>query len=392
MDTMENKFVAPVGEIQRRLLGIGSLTPWVHHNSASRLQMYGSHIGQKLVVEGMTERYCQTGMEQEYGKYTFSVKFPCDALILAIIPKYRPSMGADSIQVNPSTVVIFENVETKEIDYLELIGYASYHSHFGFPYKEQPAMQKLNVGAYMEKGTRLLDSPGVTEHGNYMYGVQLNVAFMSHPAVSEDGIMISESALKKFRFKSYEKIVVQWGKKAYPLNLYGNEKHYKGFPDIGDYVRPDRLLMALRQYNMPLSVVRQNINQSTIVNELFDKRVYAENTGGRIIDIRVDTNPSNRSMDSPVNAQLDKYIAETKRYHKEILSWYKRLVKQKGEGLQITPNFNQLVVESLAVTEEEKGNISKFYRKAALDDFRVEFTIEYTITPRIGFKFTSLDG
>ena len=59
---MQNKEIP--NQMYRSLLGIASLNPWIDHNSASRLQMFTAHLGQKLVVDGMTERYCQTGMEQ----------------------------------------------------------------------------------------------------------------------------------------------------------------------------------------------------------------------------------------------------------------------------------------------------------------------------------------
>ena len=387
---MTNKEIP--NQMYRNLLGIASPNPWIDHNSASRLQMFTAHLGQKLVVEGMTERYCQTGMEQEFGKYTFAVEIPTDCQIIAIIPKYSPGIGAGSIQHNPLTIVVFEDERTKQIDYVALPLYKSYHSHFGFPYKEQEAMRDVRVGNYLRAGTKLLDSPGVTPDGNYKYGVELNVAFMSHPAVSEDGILMSESALKKFKFRTYETRVVEWGKRKFPLNLYGDENTYKPFPDIGEYIRDDSLLMVLRNYEPTLSVIRQNAQSCRNVNQIFDKRIYAEGVKGRIIDIRVDTNGDRRSDFTSMDQQLEKYIIEAKRFHNDIIKLYRDIEKQRGDAIQVSPSFHQLVVEALAVVEEDKGKISKFYRKAPLDDYRVEFTIEYEIEPRIVNKFTTLDG
>ena len=51
-------------EMYRSLQGIISLNAFADQTSASRLQMFSAHLGQKLVTNGMTERYCQTGMEQ----------------------------------------------------------------------------------------------------------------------------------------------------------------------------------------------------------------------------------------------------------------------------------------------------------------------------------------
>ena len=320
------------------------------------------------------------------------MEIPTDCQIIAVIPKYRQGIGINSIQNNPTTIVVFEDEATKEVDYVELPLYKSYHSHFGFPYKEQDAMREVRVGNYLKKGTKLLDSPGITPDGNYKYGVELNVAFMSHPAVSEDGILISEGALKKFAFKTYETKVVEWGKKKFPLNLYGAENNYKAFPDIGEYIRGDSMLMALRNYEPSLSIVRQNQRACMEVNQVFDKRIYAESIQGRIIDIRVDTNGDKRSEFTVMDQQLEKYIIEAKRFHNDIIKLYRDIERQRGAAMQVSPQFHQLVVEALAVVEEDKGKISKFYRKAPLDDYRVEFTIEYDVIPRIINKFTTLDG
>lgn len=376
----------------RDLQGISSLNFLPDHDSASRLQMFNSHLGQKLVVSGMTERYCQTGVEQEIGKYTFAVEIPRDCQIIAIVPKYQMGIGGNSVRDNPTTYVFFEDEQTKEVDFVVLTKFKSYHSHFGFEYKEQKAMKDVQIGSYLKKGTKLLDSPGITPDGNYKYGVELNVAFMSHPAVSEDGILISESALQKFKFKTYETKVVEWGKHRFPLNLYGDENNYKPFPDIGEYIRDDSLLMVLRNYEPSLSVIRQNVQSTMRVNQIFDKRIYADNVGGKIIDIRVDTGGDKNPDISVIDKQLEKYIMESKRFYYDVINLYKDIQKQRGQAMQISPQFHRLMVEALAIVEEDKGKISKLYRKTPLDAYRVEFTIEYEITPRIGFKFTDCHG
>ncbi len=379
-------------EMYRSLQGIISLNAFADQTSASRLQMFSAHLGQKLVTNGMTERYCQTGMEQEFGKYTFAVEVPVDCLIIAIIPKYKQSMAMDAIGYNPSTIIVYEDEQSKEVGFIELPLYKSYHSHFGFAYKEQKAMSQIRIGNYLKKGTKLLDSPGITEDGNYMYGVELNMAFMSHPAVSEDGIMISRDALDKFKFKTYETKVVEWGKRRFPLNLYGDDENYKPFPDIGEFVRDDCILMALRNIDPTLAVVRQGMYDCQRVNQIFDKRVYADGVGGRIIDIRINTNDDHKMGLSPTDVQLEKYITETKRFYSDIIKVYRDIEKDRGASTQITPQFHRLMIEALAVIEEDKGKISKLYRKNPLDEFRVEFTIEYETTPRNGYKFTDTSG
>lgn len=64
-----------VNQMSRALQSICGVNPFTHHNSASRIQMNGSHMGQKLVIKGATEQMISTGMDKEFGKYTLSVEY-----------------------------------------------------------------------------------------------------------------------------------------------------------------------------------------------------------------------------------------------------------------------------------------------------------------------------
>ena len=336
----------------------------------------------------MTERYCQTGMEQEFGKATFSVKMPCEGRILQIIRRYPEGEAVDSIKENPETLIVYEDVATKEVGILTLPKYFSYHTYFGFPYKEAKGLNKLRVDAVIEKDTIFLDSPGVTDSGNYAYGTELNVAFMSHPAISEDGIVISRDVLPLFSFKRYETRSVEWGDKRFALNLFGKEgtDEYKVCPDIGEYVRDDGLLMALRTFDEKLVPVDMNVNAVRCVDYAHDERIYASGTGGRVIDIRVTTNFDASQGVSNMDAQLEKYIIMRRVYFEQIVKAYEGL--RRNKALQLTREFHALIVKAYSELASGKNRMSKLYRKAPLDHFRVEFVIEYTKYPNIGQKYT----
>jgi len=403
---------AQPSQIRRELLGVLGLSPFDSYDSASRKQMFASHISQALVIEGSTERYIQTGMEREYGKYTFNVKMPVDAEIIRVIERYPRTIDESSIGHNPETLVIYEDVETKEVGCLSLTDYFSHHQYFGFPYKRRPAVTKLRAGEFVAKDTILQDSPSVTDQGGYKYGRECNVAFMSHPAVAEDGFIVSRDILSKFRFKTYETRVVEWGSKSYPLNLYGDENNYKPHPDIGDLIRPDGVLMALRPHSENFSPVEMSLRKTREIDAIFDTCYYAAGPGevkegnvvsGRVIDIRVMHDPESSVPTTPVGmeVQTKRYNDARLRYHQEIYNVYKRLRQARGKGLNITHEFNRLVVESIAVlgaiktpanAKEAPERVSKLHRGIPLDDWRVEFVIEYTVEPTIGFKLTDTHG
>lgn len=384
-----------VNEIRRDLASSIGLNPWMAFDSSPRVQMFSSHLGQKLVVAGATEKLCQTGMEIEYGKYTFSIKMPVDGTIIRTVERYKKTIDINSINLNPQTIAIYENDKTKEVGVINLTQFCSYHQYFGFEYKAKPAINKLVRGTQIEKGEIFLDSPAVTDQGNYKYGVELNMAFMSHPSVSEDGVMIARDALDKFKFKTYETRIAEWGSKKFPLNLYGTVDNYKAFPDIGDYVRDDGLLMMMRSYEKSLAPVEQSIYDVMEPDYISDTGIYANGPGGRIIDIKVYTSDSSLFENSgTIDTQVNKYLLATREFHQKIVSEWRRLKKERGDSLNITSEFHRQVVESLAYIgeENETPKITKEHRKTPLDDYRVEFTIEYNVTPRDGFKFTDTHG
>jgi hypothetical protein len=403
----ENVFTAPrKSQLHRELMGVLSLSSFDAHNSASRKQMFSSHIGQTLVIKGATRRRIQTGMEQEYGKYTFNVKAPANITVLKVVHRYPRTLGSGSIKHNPETLVIYEIDETRQIGCMSLTDYYSNHSYFGFKYARSKKVHELRPGGAIAEGTILQDSPAIAPDGDYMYGAECNVAFMSHPAVSEDGILISRDVLDRFSFKTYETRVVEWGSNFYPLNLYGDANNYRPHPDIGDPVREDGLLMALRSHEEGFSPAEMSINSTQNVNPIFDHMVYAGGPGGRVIDIRVMHDPESAVPTTPVGMEnhTRKYDIQRHNFYQEIVNEYTRLKKDRGEALRLTEEFHRLVVEAISVVGMPKGKgkgkeeggsgdrVTKLYRNAPLDDWRVEIVIEYDVTPTIGFKLTDCHG
>lgn len=390
--------VSPEREVQlyRELLATNSLSPFVRHNSAARQQMFSAqHLSQILVIKNPTERYIQTGMEAEYGKYTFSKKFDRNVEIIKIVERYPKTMDINSIAFNPETFVIYEDDETKEVGIMELTTFCSKHQYFGFEYKPKPGLNQLKQGAYIPAGTVLLDSPNVTDTGGYKYGRQVNVALMTIPGVAEDGIVISEDMLDHFSIKTYEHRVVEFGGKYFPRNLYGDENNYKPFPDIGDRIRSDGLLAALCRHDEPSSMIEMSRRESMRPDMVFDKLVYAGGPGGRVIDIRIHHDPFSNQPRCPegMDKNLEKYERARRNCYQEILDVYNHLYRQRGEALRISKEFQRFLVEAIAILDKnEKQKIEKLYRLNPIDDWRLEFVIEYEIRPNIGFKFTDCHG
>jgi len=383
-------------QLYRELLATNALSPFVRHNSSVRQQMFSAqHLSQILVFKNPSERYIQTGMEREYGKYTFSKKFNENVEIIKVIERYPKTLDYNSISMNPETFVIYEDVETKEVGIMSLPTYCVNHQYFGFEYQRRPGLSMVKQGAMIPKGTILLDSPNVKVNGGYMYGKEVNVAFMTIPGVAEDGLVVCEDILEDFTIKTYEHRVVEFGGRRFPRNLYGNDDNYKPFPDIGEPIRDDGLLGALCELDEFGSIAEMNRRDSKTPDFIFDRLVYAGGAGGRVVDIKIHHDPYSNQPRTPegMDKYLEKYERARRICYQEILDLYNKLHRRRGDSLKISNEFQRFLVEAIAVLDKnEKQKIEKLYRLNPIDDWRLEFVIEYEIKPGRGGKMTDTAG
>lgn len=408
----ENQFHA-------ELMNVMSMSPFDNTVSGSRKQMFGaSHITQNLVISHSTPRRIQTGAEQKYGKATFSntVEYDCEVLRKFKLYNQNP-LEENSIKRNPLTVLIVEAEGTdperpskRVIDCIHLTDYCSNHQYFGFMYKNKDIVGQIrgatenSPGTFLKAGTVLQDSPSKHDDGNYCYGRELNTVFASFDAVAEDGVILSEEALPWFEIKKIEKRSVSWGSTHYPVNLYGDENHYKPFPEIGDYIRPDGLLMALRSYNGSFSPVEMSARKLSYVNYTHDQLIYAPSGEGRVIDIRVRHDGASTNVTSPAicNAQALRYDQAQRDFYQNIYNYHVNVLKRRyGDKLEMTPRYRQLIRTAYSVVREKENTrgrgdgrekVQKIYRGSPMDDFTVVFVIEYTSKPKVGNKITDCWG
>lgn len=382
-------------QLFREFLSINGLNPYDGYDSSSRKQMFSSHLGQALVIKGATRRRIQTGMEREYAKYTFGVRMPEDGQVLKVIDRYPTANAFNAIRMNPQSVMIYEEYGTNRIGVLNMPRYCSYHQYFGFELKyDKNLKQQLRRGQAFAKDTVFAQTPNIDDNGDYTYGIQLNMCLMTHPAVSEDGVMICRDVLPRLAYKTYERRTVSFGTKRFPVNAYGSRTEYKPFPDIGDYIHESGLIMALRSYNKELAPVDQSIDDLLEVDHFFDECTYSVPGKGRVVDIIIhhDENSLNPCTPLGMEAQAKKYDTATKQFFKAILGEYNDLRKSRKDNLELTPQMQSLVREAISVVGDHKEAIQKLNRQVPMDDWTITFVIEYENIPDVGNKMTDCHG
>lgn len=367
------------------------MNPWAAQVSSSRMQMMGGHLSQALVIRGATTRRQLTGMERELGKTTFSVRMPSDAKILRVVEKYSANLSRGAgIRENPLVTVIYMDYHTSEIGVLDIPRQHCIHQHYGFPYKRHPVnFRKLVQDAHIPKGTVLADSPAIDEQGNVMIGTETQVAFMSVPGVIEDGVVVSRDYLQKLRTYGFEKRDVSWGERFYPLNLYGNEHEYKPFPDIGQKIRDDGLVFALREFDEMLGCVEMDPASLMKPDYTFDKCTYGV-AGATVTDVSVWHKRDRGQSRTPrgMEAQAQWYYERQLGYYNTLISEWEKRRKHHAP----TQAFQRLLVEAYTFRNDGSNRADQTYQGQPLDDWRVEVTFEYDVLPTIGYKITDFHG
>lgn len=429
-----SKYYQP-NQLTPELFGLHCLNPLFYTNSPSRNAMMASHWSQRLVIKNAEEPIIQSLVEADWANYTFAVRMPENGRIIKVIDQYPPGVARDSLSYNPLTAVIYEkdmgpsHPEDRELDIFFIPDHLSLHQYFGFEYKQnKDNINKLFVpGNFISKGTVFADTPAKNEDGAMMPGINLNTCLMSVPGVEEDGFVVCSDVLPRCAIDIFEKRSITFGSDQFPLNLLGTPTNYKAFPDIGEDVRPDGLLMMLRKYNKEAAPALMSVHDVSEPDFYFDQGLYArggsvpieqlekkymENLDkpnrhfkqslGRVVGIKVIINNStNKQLPDLMWPQINKYANAYKNYQKELLDVYNNLKAERKrkygtDEMRLSPKLTTALEHAMSVLDVERKkfshSINLSHRTNPIDEVHIEFTIKYRIIPTDGFKFSDYSG
>ena len=389
----------PPNELTPVMLGVNATNPYVAVDSSARAQMTGSHLSQAPVLISPSTRWVQTGVEMEHARYAYNVVAPCSMAVLKVIPFYQRAADDSSIDYNPATYVIYQDMTSHEIGVLELPQYHNYGGKFGFKYEHGPSYVKaLTVGSRLQKDEIILRAPCVSDTGDLMTGVQLNVAFMTHYCTAEDSIVVSETAAKeKLLTRTLHTVTVSCDDNRVPRLIYNKNGKRQAFPDIGDFVRDDGLLMSImdpdRDSDLEIDLMAPAERSMKALQEpdlIFDDPYFVQ-PGGRIVDLRVYHQGRFKDM-CDLDDQAIKYHAAAKKFADQMIDYHRSLKKTYGSEPILKPEYSNLLTRCLTLSPPDATvkRAQLVHKQEVLGKWRIEFTIEYVRKVTIGSKATDL--
>lgn len=383
-------------EVKLEFVGLGGDNSFIGNTSSPRLVMHqSSHLPAHLPIISPDEKLIKTGIEYELGKYINDIRTDHDYVVKAITPRYR-EYGVEEV---PTYTILAEYEDKGQLflDFIEVDAFKSSHTFFGYKLKQTDEFTNLYYNSTLPKDTILAKTDSYGNEGSYKYGVNVNVAFMSHPSVAEDGFVVSESFLKRTKFTSIVKRVINITKDTIPINLYGNNDVFQFIPNIGDKVREDGLLCATRERNDWFTISDLGNNNLSEVDPIFDTLTYV-NPNSVVIDVQVVRgNYNKQEFSSKMTKQLDDYAEMLVNYYKTIIQKYEQILAEKkvmygtSDVIRLTPRLHRFITDCyIKANVATSGKNKLCFRKLLIDQYRVEITTSSVITPNIGFKLTDI--
>lgn len=399
-----------ISQIKPDYLGVCiNLNVFPFVNSAARLYMCGNMIPKSVVTAGRTTRRIITGFERQYGSQARRVVAPANMTVEELF--YVESLqGGNRLtdEWNP-IYIVFKNDEKNSYDVLELPRYNTQNSYIGFEYVyDKDVMRRLKKDATFAKGTIFGISPRVSETGEWMFGMETNVAAMSSHMTEEDGIVITESyARDKMRCMFKHEREFGWMENDFiPLELYGDDANPRPFPENGENIRPDGIAMGFRQRiteNALVSLTHKALRKPDLT---YDRLQYCSPNalvmGVEVFSERFKGRSHNKQYtEQGYCKMINHYERAYNQFCNNIILWYERKNRANGGNeIPITERLDTLIrwayanrtVNIFGGEASKLNTTQRSFKRTNLKDWNVKIVMKEDIIGRAKFKLTGMNG
>lgn len=357
------------------LLGITSLT-YPNYVSSMRANMFTSHIKQCMTLLHPDIPYLFTHNENLVGDHSSGYKeAKKDYEVYRRISKFEDIVDKPFVY----ELIVYDK-EKDEYDVIHRKSHEDLTEAFGYEYNND-FIDNLEEGDIINKGDILYKSTSYDDYMNYGYGKNVTVAYSFDAFSSEDAAIGSKSLCDLFASIDSEVVSINLNNNDYLLNLYGDKKHYKVLPDLGEFCS-GRIAVSRRLFN------KQTLFdfKSDMLNTILDSdNVYYIGNNSRVVDITIFNNAEERH-DNPFYDQINKYLDSQTKYYNEIIETVEEIV---DSGSKCSNELDYLYKRALEMVDTEK----KWREKDSVyDNLSIKVTIMRRAPLTKGSKVTGRYG
>lgn len=308
--------------------GAGSLMCQTSHVNSSRVIMINHQLGHAVNIKDPEPALVPSGFENALGKYS--------SMLVTADADYK--VVAKFVKNEYTYVLIGYDKKHKRYNAWKREELEEHSEGFATRYKNT-FIDSLEIGDTIQKGKLIKKSESFDKFGNYGLGKNLNTVYMISTKVHEDGIVIMNGADKKMINIKCHTFTIPLNDNEIFLNLYGDKKHYKAFPDVGEKVN-NGILAAVRR-----------IDNSKAIYALKEKHLRKAERGdliyhcdGRVIDMDIRYNKDRTKLiDSGANSQINQAYIEQQEYYKKLYEYMIDIVdRAEDEGYTYTDEFSMI--------------------------------------------------
>jgi hypothetical protein len=306
------------GDNVNQLLTTGLLS-YPYQSSGPRQHMFSVHYAQHIMLKNPETPRCFTGWENQFGKYLNS--FYKSDKSLEIVAKIVRHSSFPEI----SYLLVVREIGTNNYDTIKVSHYEKLSDNYGYLRPFTP-MDEKRVGNTISKKDFVYKSTSLDQFGNYRYGRNYKVAYLLIPEVKDDAIVMSKSAADATKFDLITKTELVINKNDVLLNIYGDLRNYKCFPNVGEEISDKGILLATRKID------KKNLS-ADFTDSALNNIYYTDNkfgAHGKVVDIDIAVNDIDELQSDPHRQQLFELYNDQLRYNQEIINVLQPIVNDKN--------------------------------------------------------------
>lgn len=250
-----------------------------------------------------------------------------------------------------------------------------------FGYKiDNSGIDSFEEGDTIPDGTVLWSSTSYDEYMNYGFGKDIPVLYSLDAYTTEDAAVVSDELYDTFQsIESYE-ARAGINDNDFPLNLYGDKKHYKTFPDIGEYIKKGVLFGVRRKIN---NQVLHDFKTERLMHPMeSDKIFYLE---GQVVDLDIYCNNPDFKRNS-FNSQIYDYLEAQDKYYAQILECIREI---ELTGAEVSQEIDYLKKRAKEMLDRDKAWVEK---DSSFSNVMLKFAVIKVSKPGPGQKITARFG
>lgn len=354
-----------------KLLAELSLVPNADKVNTNRGVLWCSHLSQTLVLKNERPEIplVFSGFENQLGQYSSGY---------STLPPFKVIHKFYRNQYNYQLLIRYRDSKEYDIIYRTETHWLS--EKYGYVWLNEN-MDSLEIGDKVNEDYIVKKNTTYDDNMNLCIGHNLLALFYSYKDMThEDAIVMSDEVMDDFTHNDVINLSVSLNTNNLLLNLYGDDEHYKCFPDIGEDIIDGQLL------------IRRIINYDRALTELKDLKHYRDGddviyTKGKVVDIHVYCNSDKETLRNiPYYEQILRYLDKEDKYAEYTTNFLEKIMDKE---------LDDCSDETILYYNKLKSSIdnNKFtLHDNEFDNIVIVFTIKKENKPKIGDKFTNRYG